>query len=78
LSVTAANPLRAVREELGLAREKVTAQLNPPLSAKTLERWEKNGEIPRRNGSRRVYLPQLARLYGCLVRDLEASEEVAA
>ena len=29
------------RERLGLARERIAAQLDPPVSAKTLERWEK-------------------------------------
>lgn len=54
--------------------------LTPPLTSKTLERWEKLGELPKRNGARRVYLPQLARIYGCKRSDLEqvVDEAVAA
>ena len=32
--------LREAREETGLSRERVAAQLNPPVSSKTIERWE--------------------------------------
>ena len=33
--------LRAAREEAGLTREQVASLLDPPVAAKTLERWEK-------------------------------------
>jgi DNA-binding transcriptional regulator YiaG len=39
------SPLRAAREKEGLSREAVTRLLDPPVSSKTLERWEK-GETP--------------------------------
>lgn len=45
------------RERVGLARERVAAQLDPPISSKTLERWEKNvTPIP---GWRKVQLEAL-------------------
>jgi DNA-binding transcriptional regulator YiaG len=34
-------PLWQARESVGLSREHVTRLLDPPISAKTLERWEK-------------------------------------
>ena len=71
-------PLRAAREAQGYAREKVVAQLDPPLTSKTLERWERDGVLPKRNGARRIYLPQLARIYKCRQSDLELPEAVAA
>jgi DNA-binding transcriptional regulator YiaG len=33
--------LRALRNETGLSRERAVRELDPPASAKTLERWEK-------------------------------------
>lgn len=37
--------LRKRRETTGLSRERVAALLDPPVSSKTIERWEK-GENP--------------------------------
>ena len=37
--------LRMVREDAGLTRTQVVVLLDPPVSIKTLERWEK-GESP--------------------------------
>lgn len=55
--------LRTARDRLGLSRERVAAQLDPPISSKTLERWEKvDANVPlwRRE--------QLADIYGCDVK----------
>lgn len=50
--------LRQAREARGLARERVAALLEPPISSKTLERWEKPGySVPAWR------LDQLAELY---------------
>lgn len=35
------SPIWQAREDEGLSREEVTRLLDPPVSAKTLERWEK-------------------------------------
>jgi DNA-binding XRE family transcriptional regulator len=65
--------LRAARDYLGLAREKVAPQLDPPIASKTLERWEK-GERP----VPRWRLIQLAEIYGVAVETLEDVEEAVA
>jgi Helix-turn-helix domain len=66
--------LRLARERVELSREAVTRrpELNPPISTKTLERWE----IP---GARvkRWRLKQLARIYGVTIADLH-NDGVAA
>lgn len=50
--------LRVQRDRLGYSRERVAAQLDPPISSKTLERWEKPGaRVPLWR------LKQLARIY---------------
>ena len=67
LSDTAAkSALWRVRDDLGLPRERVAAQLDPPVSAKTIERWEKG--VTR---APRWRLQQLARVYGVKERDLK-------
>ena len=38
--------LREIREDAGLTREQVCALLDPPISSKTLERWEKGTHHP--------------------------------
>lgn len=58
-------PLRAARDRLGLARERVAAQLDPPISSKTLERWEGGADV------KRWRLKQLAAVYGVDVKELE-------
>jgi DNA-binding XRE family transcriptional regulator len=40
---TSTTRLRAARDRLGIGREKVAAKLDPPISSKTLERWETPG-----------------------------------
>ena len=64
LSIT---PLRAARERAELSREAVTREpeLQPPISAKTLERWEQSGARVKR-----WRLKQLARIYGVPMSDL--------
>jgi len=54
-------PLRAAREYAELSREAVTRrpELDPPVSAKTLERWERPGARVKR-----FRLKQLAQIYG--------------
>lgn len=60
--------LWGAREAMGLSRERVAPQLDPPVSAKTLERWEKGiTPVPRWR------LAQFARLYRVKVRDLEGA-----
>lgn len=51
-------PLRRARDKRGLSRERVVVQLDPPMSAKTLERWEAGGRVPEWR------LDQLAEIYG--------------
>jgi len=65
-SVKTITPLRAARDRLGLPRERVTAQLDPPISSKTLERWEAGTEV------KLWRLQQLATIYGVNVEDLRA------
>jgi DNA-binding transcriptional regulator YiaG len=57
--------LRTVREDAGLTREQVCALLDPPVTTKTLERWEKGEYQPddRRMG-------QLAMIYRVTRRKL--------
>jgi DNA-binding XRE family transcriptional regulator len=63
------SPMRQARDDLGLPRERVAPRLDPPISSKTLERWEK-GITP----TPRWRLQQLARIYRVKERDLrEAS-----
>ena len=59
------SPLRAIREEAGLTREQVCELLDPPVSTKTLERWEK-GTTPIKH--RRM--KQLALIYRVHPREL--------
>ena len=59
------------RERKGFSREEVARLLDPPVSMKTLERWEK-GVTP----IKRWRLEQLARVYG--QRASELLEEQAA
>lgn len=67
--------LRLARERAELSREAVTRHpvLDPPISAKTLMRWELPGAHVKR-----WRLRQLARIYGVLVSDLEDSNKEAA
>lgn len=45
------------RDRVGLSRERVAALLNPPVTSKTIERWEKGvSPLP---GHRRVELQRL-------------------
>jgi transcriptional regulator with XRE-family HTH domain len=62
--------LRAARDDLGLSREKVAAQLG--VSSKTIERWEK-GEP----SAPRYRLIELAPIYGVPVEALIAEPEEA-
>lgn len=56
--------LLAARKRAGLGREKVAAQLDPPVSSKTIERWEEPGKVYTRIERRRFYLTQFEELYG--------------
>lgn len=67
-TATEHSPLRAAREAEGLSREEVTRLLKRPVSAKTLERWEK-GITP----VRRSYLRELAAIYKVPLSDLESA-----
>lgn len=48
------------RRAAGFSRERVAAMLKPPVSTRTIERWEDANEIKR---NRLVRLRQLAKLY---------------
>jgi hypothetical protein len=65
-------PLRAAREQAELSREAVTRrkELDPPISAKTLERWEMPGARVKR-----WRLKQLARIYGVAMADLRENDK---
>jgi DNA-binding transcriptional regulator YiaG len=67
-TATFEHPIWAARKAEGLAREKVVRQLEPPVSAKTLERWER-GVSPVPNWR----LRQLAVVYGVTVASLKAA-----
>jgi ribosome-binding protein aMBF1 (putative translation factor) len=55
---TSKTALRLAREAAGFSRERVAAKLEPPISSKTLERWEKlKTPVPR------WQMRQLAALY---------------
>jgi hypothetical protein len=62
------SPLRAARDQAELSREAVARrpELDPPISSKTLERWEVPG-----TRVKRWRLKQLARIYGVPVADLQ-------
>jgi len=64
-------PLRAAREWAELSREAVTRrpELDPPISAKTLERWELPGAHVKR-----FRLKQLARIYDVTVAELKGDD----
>jgi DNA-binding XRE family transcriptional regulator len=69
----ASSPLRRARDRRGLGRERVAGQLDPPISSKTLERWEKPGaRVPLWR------LEQLAALYGLRIETLARSIKAAA
>lgn len=70
VSSTESRALRAARDRLGLSREKVARLLDPPISAKTLERME-NGDAPLKG----FRLKQLAAIYEVTVESL--TEEAA-
>jgi ribosome-binding protein aMBF1 (putative translation factor) len=52
-----ADTVRQRRVQLGISRERVAARLKPPVTAKTIERWEK-GDSPL-PGWRRIQLEEL-------------------
>ncbi len=64
---TTKTALRLARENAGLGREEVTRLLDPPISAKTLERWEERGRP-----SKPYWLVRLADIYGVTPKDLAA------
>ena len=62
------HPIWAARKAEGLAREKVTPLLDPPVSVKTLERWERGvSPVP---GWR---VRQLAAIYRVRLKDLQVA-----
>jgi transcriptional regulator with XRE-family HTH domain len=63
--------LRRLREARGLRQEEVASQLVPPMSWRTLHRWEKNGPPYRRDEHRDSWLAQLAERYGVSVEELK-------
>jgi hypothetical protein len=66
-------PLRRERDRIGYSRERVAAQLDPPISSKSLERWEKPGaRVPLWR------LKQLAKLYRVALARLQAEKAKAA
>jgi DNA-binding transcriptional regulator YiaG len=75
LSDTSASvtPLRAARDWAELSQEAVARQLEPPVSVKTLARWEQPGARVKR-----VRLQQLAVIYGVSVAELQVRERNVA
>lgn len=66
-TATFEHPIWAARKAEGLAREKVVRQLEPPVSAKTLERWERGDTpVPKHR------LRQLAQIYRVRVNEVAA------
>ena len=65
------SPQRKARDAEGLSRDAVARLLDPPVTAKTIERWEKGDRTPRWR------LKQLAALYNVTLADLE-NDGVAA
>jgi predicted transcriptional regulator len=64
--------LRRARDRKGLPRERVSAQLDPPISSKTLERWETDGyRVPLWRAE------QLAGIYGVAIAEIEAEAAAA-
>jgi DNA-binding transcriptional regulator YiaG len=63
------SPLRTARENAELSREAVARrpELEPPISSKTLERWEVPGARVKQ-----WRLKQLARIYGVTAAELRA------
>ena len=55
--------LRKHRDRLGLRPEEVVARLKPPMSVRTLDRWETKGIPVRRDEHRDSWLEQLGALY---------------
>lgn len=70
-------PLQQRREELGYSREQVTRrpELDPPISSRTLARWE---EDPAPLLKKRWRLAQLAAIYGIRPTDLISTAREAA
>lgn len=62
---TFTSTLREARDHKGYSRENVAPRLDPPVVAKTIERWER-GETP----APLWRLEQLAVIYGVSVREL--------
>ena len=59
----AVGELRKLRERSGLRSEEVAGRLKPPMSVRTLARWEEKGIPVRRDEHRDTWLEQLALLY---------------
>ena len=66
MSDTTRNPLRPVRDRIGYSRDYVVRRLDPPVTSKTLARWEQ-GDTRK---IRPYYLVQLAEIYHVPVETL--------
>lgn len=62
--------LRRLRKAKGLRQDVVAATLEPPMSWRTLHRWETEGIPQRKDENRDSWLAQLAERYGVSVEDL--------
>ena len=60
--------LRVARERAGYSRERVAAMLDPPVSSKTVERWEKTPRLVTR-----WRLRQFAALYEVKITSLNGT-----
>lgn len=58
------SPIWMAREAEGLSREKAAQLLDPPVTSKTLERWEKGAKVPRWR------IRQLAKAYRTKIGEL--------
>jgi transcriptional regulator with XRE-family HTH domain len=63
---TVQTKLRSVREYLEFSRELVARRLDPPVTARTIDRWERGTSRPKR-----YQLLQLATIYGVDVDQLD-------
>jgi len=65
MAVGQATSLRTLRDQKGLSLTQVAGRLDPPMSSRTLERWETKGVPSRRQHQQhQSWLEQLAELYG--------------
>lgn len=73
----AGSSLRKLRNEKGLSLEQTARSLTPPMSWRTLLRWEKEGVPVRRDENRDNWIEQLADLYEVDAKELTPNGRAA-